>query len=75
MEEDISYISDGKGNRIIIAQEIIENNHIYYLTRQGVYEKKENGKITLASQEINDKYMPLLYINKNKKYEIERMDI
>ena len=75
MEWDLSFVTDEKGNKYVISQEIEDSGKRYYLTRSGVYEKTENGKIVLSAKEINDKYMPLLTETEKKEYIVEKKEI
>jgi hypothetical protein len=74
MDNDLQYVTDGKGNQYVISQEIKEGDRTYFLTRGGVFEKDSAGKCKLASKKINEKYMPLLAPPKIGEYKIEIKD-
>ncbi len=72
MENDLQFVTDGNGNRYVIYLEIEDGEKRYYLTKAGVYEKDDDGKVNLASKEINEKYMPLLEEPNIEEYIVER---
>ena len=74
MENDLLFVTDEKGNKYVVSQEIKEGDNIYYLTKEGLFEKEADGKYKLASAEMNEKYMPLLKEQKIDEYIIARKD-